>query len=178
MHPEVRLDHPGNCPQCGMALEPVQPQAPVASKVEYTCPMHPQVVRDQPGNCPICGMALEPRTATAEAEGEDPELRSMTRRFWASLALTVPLVLLAMGRMIPGNPMESWAHPWIWHWVELALATPVVLWGGWPFFVRGWRSVATWNLNMFTLIALGTGVGTTRSLLSRALSIRIWSSRN
>ena len=125
---------------------------------EYTCPMHPQIVQDKPGNCPICGMALEPRVATAGVEGEDTELRDMTRRFWISLVLTVPLVLLTMGRMIPQKPLSGWVYQWNVYWVELALATPIVLWGGWPFFVRGWRSVVTRNLNMFTLIALGTGV--------------------
>ncbi len=169
MHPEVRQPAPGSCPKCGMALEPVQVAPPSAGKTEYTCPMHPQIVRDQPGSCPICGMALEPKVVTLEAEGEDHELRDMTRRFWISAALTVPLVILTMGRMIPGNPVTGWINPGAIYWIEMALATPVVLWGGWPFFVRGWRSVITWNLNMFTLIALGTGVAWIYSVVATVL---------
>jgi Cu+-exporting ATPase len=136
-----------------MALEPLTPPAPRRAKTAYTCPMHPQIVRDEPGACPICGMALEPVTATPGGEEEDPELRDMTRRFWVSAALTVPLVVVAMAHLVP-----SLAHvvdPRVRVWIELALATPVVLWGGWPFLVRGWNSVRTLNLNMFTLIALG-----------------------
>jgi Cu+-exporting ATPase len=122
----------------------------------WTCPMHPEIVRDSPGACPICGMALEPRTATLE-EAEDPELRSMTVRFWMSAALTVPLVLLAMTPLLSGRANA---------WAQLALATPVVLWGGWPFFVRGWASVRNRSLNMFTLIALGTGAAFAFSLVA------------
>ncbi|MEX0744170.1 MAG: heavy metal translocating P-type ATPase [Phycisphaeraceae bacterium] len=158
MHPEVRQQGPGSCPKCGMALEPVVPQRPTPAKTRYTCPMHPQIVRDAPGTCPICGMALEPMTVVREGEDEDAELRDMTRRFWVSVGLTVPLFVVAMGSFIPGQPLTGWISP-RWHgWVELVLATPVVLWGGWPFFVRGWQSVRTMNLNMFTLIALGVGV--------------------
>lgn len=125
---------------------------------EYTCPMHPQIVQNKPGNCLICGMALEPRLPTTEAQGEDAELRDLSRRFWVSLTLTIPLVILTMGRMLPENQLTRWVYSWNVYLLELALATPVVLWGGWVFFVRGWRSVITRNLNMFTLIALGTGV--------------------
>ena len=153
MHPEVRQDKPGSCPKCGMALEPLTPPAARRTKTQYTCPMHPQIVRDEPGSCPICGMALEPMTVTAEGEEEDPELRDMTRRFWVSAALTVPLVILAMAHLVPA--LSHVVDPRLRVWIELALATPVVLWGGWPFFVRGWNSVRTLNLNMFTLIALG-----------------------
>ena len=154
MCPEVRESKPGACPRCGMALEP---EAPVTAKrVEYTCPMHPEIVRTGPGSCPICGMALERRTVTAEAE-ENPELRDMTRRFWISLALTLPLLGIAMADMLPGMPVQH-ALPGGWlPWIELLLATPVVLWGGWPFFQRGWSSVVNRSTNMFTLIALGTG---------------------
>ena len=102
MHPEVRQMGPGACPKCGMAVEPVQPQAPAAGKTEYTCPMHPQIVRDEPGACPICGKALKPQTVTLEAQGEDPELRSMKRRFWVILILTAPLLVIAMDHMVPG----------------------------------------------------------------------------
>ncbi len=155
MDPEVREDFPGACPKCGMALEPDLPAAP-ATRVEYTCPMHPQIVRPGPGSCPICGMALEPRTVIAE-EPENPELVSMTRRFWASVALTIPVLVLGMSDLIPGQPLKHLLTMRAMGWIELALATPVVLWGGWPFFERGWASVMNRSLNMFTLIALGTG---------------------
>jgi Cu+-exporting ATPase len=150
MDPEVRQPEPGACPKCGMALEPETPSVP-ATRIEYTCPMHPEIVRSKPGPCPICGMALEPRTVALE-EAPNPELRDMARRFWISLALTVPLLVLGMvpefGRLLPGRARV---------WIELALSTPVVLWGGWPFFARGWASIVNRSLNMFTLIAVGTG---------------------
>jgi len=164
MCPEVREPKPGACPSCGMALEP---DVPVAStRTEYTCPMHPEIVRSAPGSCPICGMALEPRTVTASAE-ENPELRDMTRRFWISLALTAPLLAIAMGSMfwphafvggfvIVGDRYAPWSS--ILPWLEFALATPVVLWGGWPFFQRFWTSLVNRSPNMFTLIGMGTGV--------------------
>src|SRR6266851_1814492 len=157
MDPEVRQQGPGDCPKCGMALEPVLAAAP-ATKTEYTCPMHPQIVRDKPGSCPICGMALEPRTVVAEEE-KNPELVNMTRRFWVCTALTIPILLVAMSDLAPSiSPLTRSASPRFWQWFEFILATPVVLWGGWPFFVRGWRSLVTRNLNMFTLIGLGVGV--------------------
>jgi Cu+-exporting ATPase len=163
MDPEVRQEHPGACPKCGMALEP---EAPVLeTKTEYVCPMHPEVVRDQPGSCPICGMALEPRTAVAE-EKPDPELINMTRRFWVSLALSVPVVFLGMSEMLPGQPVQRLFSPTVLAWVQLVLASPVVLWGGWPFFERGWASVRNRHLNMFTLIALGTGAAYLFSLFA------------
>jgi P-type Cu+ transporter len=167
MCPEVREDKPRACPSCGMALEPEVPVA--ASRTEYTCPMHPDIVRSEPGACPICGMALEPRTVTA-AQDENPELRDMSRRFWISLALTAPLMAMAMGAML-------WPHmfmggidfrrgdsylvtPWssILPWLGLLLATPVVLWAGLPFFQRFWTSLINRSPNMFTLIGMGTGV--------------------
>jgi Cu+-exporting ATPase len=154
MDPEVRQTGPGACPKCGMALEPVT-FVPPAIRTEYTCPMHPEIVRDEPGTCPICGMALEPRTVTGDAE--NPELSDMTRRFGLSAALTAPLLLLMVSEMLPGKPLQSLLRPTALLWVQFAFATPVVLWGGWPFFVRGWRSVVNRHLNMFTLIALGTG---------------------
>jgi Cu+-exporting ATPase len=155
MCPEVRASKPGPCPSCGMALEPEMPLA--TTRMEYTCPMHPEIVRPTPGTCPICGMALEPRTVTATEE-ENPELRDMTRRFWVSLTLTVPLLAIAMADMLPGMPVEH-ALPGGWlPWIEFILATPVVLWGGWPFFQRGWASIVNRSTNMFTLIAMGTGV--------------------
>jgi Cu+-exporting ATPase len=155
MCPEVRASKPGPCPSCGMALEPEMPLA--ATRVEYTCPMHPEIVRPSPGSCPICGMALEPRTVTA-VEEENPELHDMTRRFWISLTLTVPLLAgMAVDHAVP----VGWLS-----WIELLLATPVVLWGGWPFFQRGWTSIVNRSTNMFTLIAMGTGVAYLFSLIA------------
>ncbi len=124
---------------------------------EYTCPMHPEVVQDRPGACPICGMDLEPMTVSLDDE-ENPELQRMTRRFWVSLALTLPVFVIAMGQMIPAIDWDKIGSPQSLTYIELLLATPVVLWGGWPFFVRGWNSLVTRHLNMFTLIGLGTGV--------------------
>ena len=165
MHPEVRQEGPGSCPKCGMALEPVAPSAGV-TKTEWTCPMHPEIVRDAPGSCPKCGMALEPKTITAEEE-ENPELIDMTRRFKVSVVLTIPLVIIAMRHMIPGlSALDNLLSPALMKWLELILATPVVLWGAWPFFVRGWQSVVTWNPNMFTLIGLGVGVAYMYSLVA------------
>jgi Cu+-exporting ATPase len=148
MDPEVREAKPGACPKCGMALEP--------ETVEYTCPMHPEIIRDQPGHCPICGMALELRVAAGVHEDDDTELHSMQRRLWVGVALSIPLLALSMGGMaadnlfhrLPAGAME---------WLQFALATPVFLWGGWPFFQRGWASLVNRHLNMFTLIAMGTG---------------------
>jgi P-type Cu+ transporter len=160
MCPEVRKNQPGPCPKCGMALEPEMPRA---ARIEYTCPMHPQIIRPGPGSCPICGMALEPRTVTAKEE-ENPELRDMTRRFWISLTLTIPLLAIAMADMLASMPIQH-ALPAGWlSWVELLLATPVVLWAGWPFFQRGWTSIVNRSTNMFTLIAMGTGVAYAFSL--------------
>ncbi len=163
MCPEVRQAGPGPCPKCGMALDPESPALP-AIKTEYTCPMHPEMVRGEPGSCPICGMALESRTVTVEED--NPELRDMTRRFWISLALTAPLLAIAMGGML--RPHAFMASLWIWglSWLELLLATPVVLWGGWPFFQRGWTSVVHRSTNMFTLIAMGTGVAYVFSVIA------------
>ena len=157
----VASDAPGSCPKCGMALEATAPQS--ATKVQYSCPMHPEVVRDEPGECPICGMALEPVTVSREAE-RSPELIDMTRRFAAAAVLTLPVFLLAMGEMVPG--LADLLHG-AWNgWVQAALATPVIAWAGWPFLVRGWRSVVTRNLNMFTLIALGTWAAYLYSLVA------------
>jgi Cu+-exporting ATPase len=123
MHPELRQLGTGSCPKCGMALEPVSP-APATQKIEYTCPMHPQIVRSEPGNCPICGMALEPRTISLGAEEENPELRSMTRRFWLSVVLTVPVLMPAMADYLPGRPLERLASARQWIWFELILVGP------------------------------------------------------
>ncbi len=143
------------------AMRTPQPQQPAPTKQAaddalYTCPMHPEIVQKGPGSCPICGMALEPKTVTA-ADTEDAEYVDMKRRFVVSAALTVPTFLLAMSDLIPGQPLQRLLSPSVMTWTQLVLSTPVVLWGGWPFFQRGWKSVVTLKLNMFTLIALGTG---------------------
>ncbi|HET8637148.1 MAG TPA: heavy metal translocating P-type ATPase, partial [Acidobacteriaceae bacterium] len=154
MHPEVRQKGPGSCPKCGMALEPeVAPAS--AARTEYTCPMHPEIMRSEPGNCPICGMALESREVSADED--NPELRDMSRRFWSSVVLSAPMLAFMIIQFLPGHHAARWMASRAWTLAEFALATPVVLWGGAPFFVRGWQSVKTRNLNMFTLIALGTG---------------------
>jgi P-type Cu+ transporter len=155
MHPEVESAEPGNCPVCGMSLEAT---APVELTREYVCPMHPEIVRSEPGSCPICGMALEPRTLTEEEE-VSPELVDMTRRFWVAVALSLPVLAIAMGDLLPGGSPLAKVLPESWLGVlEFLLATPVILWAGWPFFERGWQSVVLRSLNMFTLIALGVGV--------------------
>jgi len=162
--PGVESDEPGNCPHCGMALQRVGGSA---KTTRYTCPMHPEIVRDEPGDCPICGMALEPMTVTAD-EGPSAELVSMTRRFWISAALSIPLIVLTMGGMV-GLDVDAWIDRSISGWLQLLLATPVVLWGGAPFFQRGWQSVVNRRLNMFTLIALGTGAAFVFSLVALLL---------
>jgi Cu+-exporting ATPase len=154
MDPEVHQHGPGSCPKCGMALEPAVLTAP-ATRTEYTCPMHPEIVRSEPGSCPICGMALEPREITAEES--NPELDDMTRRFWISVALAAPMLALMVSSFLPSMPLQHLLSARAWTWIEFALATPVVLWCGWPFFARGWQSVTHRSLNMFSLIALGTG---------------------
>lgn len=154
MDPEVHKMGPGSCPKCGMALEPATIAAP-ATRTEYTCPMHPQIVRSAPGNCPICGMTLEPREVTAEET--NPELDDMTRRFWISVGLAVPFLALMVSELTPSMPLQHLVPSAASAWLQFALATPVILWCGWPFFQRGWQSVVNRSLNMFTLIALGTG---------------------
>src|SRR5512138_2916042 len=144
------------------APAPATPTA-VATAGRWTCPMHPQIVRDGPGACPICGMALEPRVVTQGA-ARNPELADMTRRFWIGLLLTLPTVVLEMGGHLAG--LHMLIPPRLSNWLQLALATPVVLWAGWPFFVRGWASIRSQNLNMFTLIAMGTGVAWAYSVVA------------
>ena len=183
MCPEVHEAKPGACPSCGMALERDTPLA--TTRTEYTCPMHPEIVRTEPGSCPICGMTLEPRTVTATQE-ENPELRDMTRRFWVSVVLTVPLLAIAMGSMLwphffmgdiaAVNSDQQVGIAWSWilahellrlqPWLEFLLATPVVLWCGWPFFQRFWTSLVNRSPNMFTLIGLGTGVAYVYSVVA------------
>ena len=164
MHPEVQQTGPGSCPKCGMALDPLTVQ-PLQKKVEYTCPMHPEIVRDAPGSCPICGMALEPRTAELTDE-ENPELVDMRRRFWVSVVLTTPVFFIGMSDLIPGAPLQRAVAPSTLTWIQLLLATPVVLWCGWPFFVRAWQSIVNRSLNMFTLIGLGVGVAYVYSVVA------------
>jgi Cu+-exporting ATPase len=130
--------------------------APTTGKVIYTCPMHPEVQQDHAGNCPKCGMTLEPKTVSA-VEQENPELTDMTRRFWFGGVLALPVFLLAMAHLIPAQGHESWAMSDTSRWIQFILSTPVVLWAGWPFIKRGWHSIVTWKLNMFTLIAIGVG---------------------
>jgi len=142
--------------------EVVAPRA--HEQIEYTCPMHPEVIRDAPGFCPICGMALEPRTATLEEDTS--ELVDMKRRFWISVALSLPLLLLSMSEALPGDPVRTAIGPQFSNWISLVLATPVVLWGGWPFFVRAWYSIVNRSLNMFTLIGLGVTVAYVYSLVA------------
>ena len=150
MCPGVESARPAACPKCGMALEPAAP-ALARARVRYTCPMHPEIVQDAPGDCPKCGMALEPMAISAEEK--NPELADMSRRFWIGTAFTVPLLIVAMAGYLPGMAaLAAWGSA---HWLELTLATPVVLWAGWPLLERGAKSFATRNLNMFTLITIG-----------------------
>lgn len=157
----IESDKPGSCPKCGMALESSNPSI-TQHKTIYTCPMHPEIAHDGPGTCPICGMNLEPKRI-GTAEEDDSELRNMSRRFWGAIVLTIPVFLLAMLPML-GVPLDQWLGAKWYSWLQLVLSTPVVLWAGWPFFERGWRSIVTWNLNMFTLIAIGTGAAYLYSL--------------
>jgi P-type Cu+ transporter len=155
MDPEVRQQGPGACPKCGMALEPLDIGAAL-TRTEYTCPMHPEIVREEPGSCPICGMALEPRMVTLTEE-ENPELKDMTRRFWVGAALSLPVLVVAMSDMIPGQPLHGIVSAALLNWFQFVLSTPVVLWCGWPFFQRAWMSVVNRSPNMFTLIGIGVG---------------------
>lgn len=164
MHPEVQQKKPVPCPKCGMALEPLTLSVTL-EKTEWTCPMHPEIIRDSPESCPICGMALEPRTVSA-AEEENPELVDMTRHFRLGVILTVPVVFIAMHHMIPGFSLKKYISMEILNMMEFVLATPVVLWCGWPFFVRGWQSVVNRSPNMFTLIGLGVSVAYVYSVIA------------
>jgi P-type Cu+ transporter len=148
--------------------QPLVRLSPTVSKdpIEYTCPMHPEIVQDKPGNCPICGMALEPRTISLEEEA-NPELKDMTMRFWVSVILTVPVLLLGMSDLVPGRPLERFMSMETAGWMEMALATPVVLWGGAPFFARAWQSLINRSLNMFTLIGLGVGAAYVYSVVAK-----------
>ena len=155
MDPEVVQDHPGACPKCGMALEPMEVTAP-STRTVYTCPMHPEVKQDEPGACPKCGMALEATTVTVEEK--NPELKDMARRFWVALALTVPVFAVALTHMVPALKAMHIFSTRTAGWIEFVLSTPVVLWAGWVLLKRGWNSVVNRSLNMFTLIGMGVGV--------------------
>jgi len=164
IHPEIREQQPDNCPKCGMALEPLS-ESLGKTKTEYTCPMHPEIVRNEPGDCPICGMALEPRDIVIEEE-ENAELVQMSRRFWISLVLAFPVFAMAMVADLTPQVMERFIAMRPLQFIEFLLATPVVLWGGWPFFQRGWSSVVKRSLNMFTLIGLGIGIAWSYSVIA------------
>jgi Cu+-exporting ATPase len=148
-----------------MALEPAGPPQPEA-QLECTCPMHPEIVRAEPGSCPICGMALEPRQVDLDHDTSNPELADMTRRFWLAAAFTIPLFIVAMGDLLPGEPISRMLSPRARTWLELALATPVCLWSAWPFYVRFAQSLRNKSLNMFTLIGLGVSVAYGYSLIA------------
>ena len=160
--PGLFLDRPR---PAALASLPLLTISPVSGATEYTCPMHPEIVSDRPGSCPICGMDLEPRTVTLQ-DGPSPELGAMTRRFWVSLSLTFPVFLLGMSEKLPGQPVQQLSGARSLDFLQLALAAPVVLWGGWPFFERGWASLVHRRLNMFTLIAMGTGAAFGFSVLA------------
>lgn len=157
MHPEIMENAPGDCPKCGMALEPVTSIQPTGTTV-YTCPMHPEIEQDHPGDCPKCGMPLEPKNGGAHAtDHADAEIRFLARRFWIAAALTVPVLFFSMSKMMPGGGAGGLLPGGITKWIELILSTPVVFWAGGIFFQKGWRSIVNRHLNMFTLIMVGVG---------------------
>jgi len=164
MCPDIRQDTPGSCPKCGMALEPLMP-AMTVFQTQWTCPMHPEIVQDEPGTCPKCGMALEPVTTEALKE-ENPEYVYMKNRLRIAAVLTIPLMIIAMRDLFPILTLNNLASSKVFGYLELLLATPVILWCGWPFFVRAWRSLVNRSLNMFTLIGLGVSVAYGYSLLA------------
>lgn len=157
MCPGVESDKPGDCPKCGMRLEKNPAYRPPTAKTIYTCPMHPQIEQDHPGDCPICGMTLEPKVVTSEKDQENHEAKSLAAKFWSGLVLTVPVLYLALGKMLPGFSTENLVPVAINRWIQLVLATVVVFWCGGIFFVRAWRSFLNRSLNMFTLIGVGVG---------------------
>ena len=156
MCPGVESDKPGDCPKCGMALER-NPSMSAKRKTIWTCPMHPEIEQDHPGDCPKCGMDLEPKSVGDGGDEEAAATRALSRKFWIALALTVPVFLLAMGKMVPGLVLEQWIPHRVGKWLELLLSAPVVLWAGGMFFQRGWNSIINRSPNMFTLIAIGVG---------------------
>jgi P-type Cu+ transporter len=166
MHPEVHTNKSGPCPKCGMALESAATHLPsTKTRIEYLCPMHAQVVRDTPGACPLCGMALEPRSVTAE-EAPNTELIEMRRRFFVCIGPAAVVFLMGMSELLPGMPLHHLLGARAVAWIEFVLATPVVVWGAEPFFVRAWHSIVNRSLNMFTLFGLGIGVAYAYSVVA------------
>jgi len=155
-------DKPGDCPVCGMDLVEEQNSA-TSSKQQWTCPMHPEVVQDGPGSCPKCGMNLVPKEP--EASAEEKTYKKLLKKFWIAVAFTLPIFLIAMSEMIPNNPLYKIMEPRYWNWVQFGLSLPVVFYATWMFFERAYRSIRTWNLNMFTLIGIGAGVAFLFSVL-------------
>nr|WP_245545652.1 heavy metal translocating P-type ATPase [Gillisia limnaea] len=147
-------DEPGDCPVCGMDL--VEEMSLKASATQYTCPMHPEIIKDEPGSCPICGMDLVP--VEADISAEKKTYQKLLKKFKIAVAFTLPIFLIAMSEMIPGNPLYDWLDMKTWNWIQLGLSIPVVFYATWMFFERAYRSIITWNLNMFTLIGIGAGV--------------------
>ncbi len=152
---EKTYDKPGDCPVCGMDLVE-EVKTSINTATEYTCPMHPEIIKDEPGSCPICGMDLVPKEADESAENKS--YKALLKKFWIAVAFTVPIFLIAMSEMIPNNPLYSWLSMGTWNWVQFGLSIPVVFYATWMFFERAYRSIKTWNLNMFTLIGIGAGV--------------------
>jgi Cu2+-exporting ATPase len=152
---EKTYDQPGNCPVCGMGLVEEQKLA-LTNTGQWTCPMHPEIVRDEPGSCPICGMDLVP--VAPDLSAEEKTYKMLLRKFWIALAFTIPIFLIAMGEMVSRNPMYTLMELKYWNWVQFGLSIPVVFYATWMFFERAWKSIITWNLNMFTLIGIGAGV--------------------
>jgi Cu2+-exporting ATPase len=148
-------DKPGDCPVCGMDLVE-EAKTSTSSATEYTCPMHPEVIRDEPGSCPICGMDLVPKEADESAENKS--YKKLLKKFWIAVAFTLPIFIIAMSEMIPNNPLYDWMPMGTWNWIQFCLSIPVVFYATWMFFERAYRSIKTWNLNMFTLIGIGAGV--------------------
>ena len=149
---DKKYDQPGDCPKCGMDLEPE-----TVASTQYTCPMHPEVVADGPGDCPKCGMDLEPKTATLKPAKEDNQAyQSMVRKFWIAVGFSLPVFIISMGEMLD-IPLGRWASDQVWGWVQFALSTPVIFYACWPFFVRGYQSIVHRSPNMWTLILLGAG---------------------
>ena len=148
-------DKPGDCPVCGMDLvEEVNLKA--TSNTQYTCPMHPEIVKDEPGSCPICGMDLVPMEPDLSAE--EKTYKKLLNKFWIAVAFTLPIFIIAMSEMLPNNPLYDVLELKYWNWIQFALSIPVVFYATWMFFERAYRSIKTWNLNMFTLIGIGAGV--------------------
>jgi len=162
MHPEVTSDKPGSCPKCGMDL--VKAPELIVKKVEYTCPMHPEIIRTGPGSCPICGMDLVPKEPSGDEENKT--YTGLLKKFKVAVFFTLPVLIISMADVLPNNFLLSVMSQVKWNWLQFALSLPVVFYAGWIFFQRAWTSIVTWNLNMFTLIGIGTGVAFLFSIIS------------